>query len=77
LLQPPFKDPIEDRSLGGGLCRQVIDYCVVYARDVVKVLDFEFLFQLLGMEQVGGQLGISVAALPLNLFDDQLEVALH
>jgi hypothetical protein len=34
-------------------------------------------FQLVGMEQVGGQLGVIVAAFPLNLFDDQLGVALH
>jgi hypothetical protein len=29
------------------------------------------------MEQVGGQLGVIVAAFPLNLFDDELGVALH
>jgi hypothetical protein len=29
------------------------------------------------MEQVGGQLRIIAIAVPLNLFDDQLGVALH
>jgi hypothetical protein len=44
---------------------------------VVQVEDLKVLFQLLGMEHVGGQLRIIAGALPLDLFDDQLGVALH
>jgi hypothetical protein len=76
-LQPPFKDTIWDRSSGGGLCRQVIDHCVVCASDVVQVQDLEVLFQLLGMEQVSNQLGIIAAAFILDLFNDQLGATFH
>jgi hypothetical protein len=44
---------------------------------VVKVQDLKILFQLLGVEQVGNQLGIIAAAFSLDLLDDQLRVALH
>jgi hypothetical protein len=43
----------------------------------MKVQDIKVLFQLLGMEQLGGQLGIIAAALPLNLLDNQMGVTLH
>jgi hypothetical protein len=49
----------------------------VCARDMVQVQDLKVLFHLLGMEQVGDQLGIIVAAFTLDLFDDQLGVTFH
>jgi hypothetical protein len=41
-------------------------------RDVVKVQDLEVFFQLLSMEEIGGQLRVIAAALSPDLLDDEL-----
>jgi hypothetical protein len=43
----------------------------------MQVQDLKVLLQLLGMEEVGGQLGIIAATFALDLFDDQLGVTFH
>jgi hypothetical protein len=45
--------------------------------NMLQVQDLKVLFQLLGMEQVGGQLWVVVAAFALDLLDDQLGVTFH
>jgi hypothetical protein len=44
---------------------------------VVHLQDFKILFQLLDMEQVRSQLWVIIAALALDLLDDELGVTLH
>jgi hypothetical protein len=55
----------------------VIGYCIVCARVMVQVQDLKVLLQLLDMEQVGGQLGIIVAAFSFHLLDDQVGVTFY
>jgi hypothetical protein len=77
LLQPLLKDAIWDRSPGGSLCRQIIGYCIFRLKDMVQVQDLKVPFQLLGMEQIGGQLWVIAAAFTLHLLDDELRIAFH
>jgi hypothetical protein len=44
---------------------------------MLQVQDLKVLFQLLCMEQVGGQLWIIATAFTLDLFDDQLGITFH
>jgi hypothetical protein len=43
---------------------------------MLQVQDLKILFQLLGMEEVGGQLWIVAVAFSLDLLDDQLRITL-
>jgi hypothetical protein len=45
--------------------------------NMLQVQDIKVLFQLLCMENVGGQLCIVVAAFAIDLFDDQLGITFH
>jgi hypothetical protein len=76
-VQPPFEHPVRDRGRGGGLGRLVICHCVLRAWDVPQVQDFEVLFQLTRTEQIGCQLQVVAAALPPNLFYDELGVSFY
>jgi hypothetical protein len=64
LLQPLLKDAIWDRS-------------IFRLRDMVQVQDLKVPFQLLGMEQIGGQLWVIAATFTLHLLDDELRIAFH
>jgi hypothetical protein len=44
---------------------------------MVQVQDLKVPFQLLGMEQIGGQLWVIAAACALYLLDDELRIAFH
>jgi hypothetical protein len=74
-VQPPFEHPVGDWGRGGGLGGQVVCHCVLCARDVPQVQDFEVLFQLTHTKQIGCQLGVVTAALPPNLPYDELGVS--
>jgi hypothetical protein len=68
LMQPPFKHSVRDQGRGGGLGGQVVCHCVLCTGDVSQVQDFEVLFQLMRMEQVGCQLGSLQQHSPLTCF---------
>jgi hypothetical protein len=44
---------------------------------MVQVQDLKVPFQLLGMEQIGGQLWVVTATFTIYLFDDELRIAFH
>jgi hypothetical protein len=77
LLQPSLKDAIWDGSPGGNLCRQIIGYYIFHVRDMVQVMDLKVPFQLLGMEQIGGQLWVLAASFALHLLHDELRITIH
>jgi hypothetical protein len=76
-LQSLLKDTIGDWSPGGSLRRQIISHCIFCARDMVQVQDLKVIFQLLGMEQIGGQLWVIAIAFALYLLDIELRIAFH
>jgi hypothetical protein len=52
-------------------------YYIFCVRDMVQVQDLKVPFQLLGMEQIGGQLWVITAAFALYLIDDELIISFH